>query len=60
MDDTSRGDNSFATIVSGLTSLVQHVQAGIKLIDNVVAGRGPALTLKRTTSSCWTTSRRNT
>jgi len=37
MDDTSRGDNSFATIVSGLTSLVQHVQAGIKLIDNEVA-----------------------
>lgn len=37
MDDSSRGDNSSATIVSGLTSLVQHVQASIKLIDNEIA-----------------------
>ena len=37
MDDTSRGDDSFAAIVSGLTSLVQHVQASINLIDNEIA-----------------------
>jgi hypothetical protein len=31
------GDDSFATLVSSLMSLAQHVQASIKLIDNAIA-----------------------
>jgi len=31
------GSDSFATLVSSLTSLAQHVQAIIKLIDNAIA-----------------------
>lgn len=37
MADTAAGHDSFATLVSSLTSLAQHVQASIKLIDSAIA-----------------------
>jgi hypothetical protein len=37
MADTAAGEDSFATLVSRLTSLAQHVQASAKLIDSAIA-----------------------
>jgi hypothetical protein len=37
MADTAAGDDSFATLVSSLASVAQHVQAGINLIDSAIA-----------------------
>jgi len=37
MIDTEAGNDSFATLVSSLASLAQHVQTSINLIDSAIA-----------------------